>query len=36
MKDFFIFVGDMWGDLSLRQRISVSIIVGVFIVVVIF
>ena len=35
MKDFFLFIGDMWGDLSPRQRISITIISVIFIFIVI-
>jgi len=31
MKEFFIFVGDMWGDLSPRQRVSVAVVSAIFI-----
>ncbi len=31
MKEFFIFVGDMWGDLSPRQRVSVVVVSAIFI-----
>jgi hypothetical protein len=31
MKEFFIFVGDMWGDLSPRHRVSVAVISVIFI-----
>ena len=35
MKDFFIFIGDMWSDLSPRQRVSITIISVIFILLVI-
>jgi|TARA_B100000745_G_scaffold110771_1_gene71150 hypothetical protein len=35
MKEFFIFVGDMWGDLSPRHRVSVAVISAIFIFVVV-
>ena len=31
MKDFFIFVGDMWDDLSPRQRVIVAVVSAIFI-----
>jgi len=31
MKEFFIFVGDMWSDLSPRQRVSVAVVSVIFI-----
>ena len=31
MKDFFIFVGDMWDDLSPRQRVIVAVVFAIFI-----
>ena len=31
MKDFFIFIGDMWSDLSPRQRVSVAVVSAIFI-----
>ena len=31
MKEFFIFVGDMWSDLSTRQRVSVAVVSAIFI-----
>ena len=31
MKEFFIFVGDMWGDLSPRHRVSVAVVSVIFI-----
>jgi len=31
MKEFFIFVGDMWSDLSPRQRVSVAVVSAIFI-----
>ena len=31
MKDFFIFVGDMWDELSPRQRVIVAVVSAIFI-----
>ena len=31
MKDFFIFVNDMWDELSSRQRVLVAVVSAVFI-----
>ena len=31
MKDFFIFVNDMWYELSPRQRVIVAVVSAVFI-----
>ena len=31
MKDFFIFVSDMWDDLSPKQRVTVAIVSAIFI-----
>ncbi len=35
MKDFFIFVSDMWNDLSPRQRVSVAVVSAIFIFIVV-
>jgi len=35
MKEFFIFVGDMWSDLSPRQRVSVAVVSAIFIFIVV-
>tara|TARA_Y100001949_G_scaffold33107_1_gene26176 strand:+ start:170 stop:289 length:120 start_codon:yes stop_codon:yes gene_type:complete len=35
MKEFFIFVGDMWNDLSPRQRVSVAVVSAIFIFIVV-
>jgi len=35
MKDFFIFVSDMWNDLSPKQRVSVVVISAIFIFIVV-
>jgi hypothetical protein len=31
MKDFFIFVSDMWDDLSPKQRVIVAVLSAIFI-----
>ena len=31
MKDFFIFVSDMWDDLSPKQRVTVAVVSAIFI-----
>ena len=31
MKEFFIFVSDMWDDLSPKQRVTVAIVSAIFI-----
>jgi|TARA_Y100000401_G_C8285631_1_gene205890 hypothetical protein len=31
MKDFFEFVSDMWWDMTGKQRVTVSVIAGIFI-----
>ena len=31
MKEFFIFVNDMWDDLSPKQRVIVAVVSAVFI-----
>ena len=31
MKEFFIFVSDMWDDLSPKQRVSVAVVSAIFI-----
>ena len=35
MKEFFIFVSDMWDDLSPKQRVIVAVISAIFIFVVV-
>ena len=35
MKDFFIFVSDMWNDLSSRQRVGVAVVSAIFIFIVV-
>ena len=35
MKDFFIFVSDIWNDLSPRQRVSVAVVSAIFIFIVV-
>jgi hypothetical protein len=35
MKDFFIFVSDMWNDLSPKQRVSVVVVSAIFIFIVV-
>ncbi len=35
MKDFFIFVSDIWNDLSPRQRVSVVVVSAIFIFIVV-
>jgi len=31
MKEFFIFVSDMWDDLSPKQRVTVAVVSAIFI-----
>ena len=31
MKEFFIFVSDMWDDLSSKQRVIVAVVSAIFI-----
>jgi|10_taG_2_1085330.scaffolds.fasta_scaffold82343_4 hypothetical protein len=36
MKEFFVFVGDIWGDLSPKRRISIALVAVILIVYIIF